>query len=89
MITLLNFLLLVSKALEKQIHNSLSDGLFLQLDYSKKIIEKAEIETTRRPSTLTMFEWENYMKAGKILIHRKIHLVQLGENNCILILMLR
>ena len=54
----IEFLTFGFKSPRKQIHNSLSDGLFLQLDYSKKIIEKAEIETTRRPSTLTMFEWK-------------------------------
>ena len=29
------------------------------------IIEKAEIETTRRPSTLTMFEWEKLYESWK------------------------
>ena len=54
----IEFLTFGFKSPRKQIHNSLSDGLFLKLDCSKKIIEKAEIETTRRPSTLTIFEWK-------------------------------
>ena len=54
----IEFLTFGFKSPRKQIHNSLSDGLFLQLNYSKQIIDKAGIETTRRPSTLTMSEWK-------------------------------
>ena len=55
----IEFLTFGFKSPRKQIHNSLSDGLFLKLVETKKIIKSAKLDTTRRPSTLKMGEWKN------------------------------
>lgn len=46
------------KSPRKQLHNSLSDGLFIPLDEARSLVEKANLETTRRPSTLGLDEWQ-------------------------------
>jgi len=46
------------KSPRKQLHNSLSDGLFISLDEARSLVEKANLETTRRPSTLGLDEWQ-------------------------------
>jgi len=46
------------KSPRKQLHNSLSDGLFIPLDEARSLVEKANLETTRRPSTFGLDEWQ-------------------------------
>jgi 16S rRNA (adenine1518-N6/adenine1519-N6)-dimethyltransferase len=46
------------KSPRKQLHNSLSDGLFIPLDEARSLVEKANLETTRRPATLSLDEWQ-------------------------------
>lgn len=46
------------KSPRKQLHNSLSDGLFISLDEARSLVENAGLATTRRPSTLSLDEWQ-------------------------------
>ena len=47
----------------KQLHNSLSTGLGLNVDQCKKLGACAGVDTSRRPATLTMQEWRNLAQA--------------------------
>ena len=46
------------KSPRKQLHNSLSDGLFITLDDARAIVEKTGFETSRRPATLSLDDWQ-------------------------------
>lgn len=46
------------KSPRKQLHNSLSDGLFIPLEDARKLVEKTGFETSRRPSTLSLEDWQ-------------------------------
>ncbi len=46
------------KSPRKQLHNSLSDGLFITLDDARALVEKTGFETSRRPSTLSLEDWQ-------------------------------
>ncbi len=57
------------KSPRKQLHNSLSDGLFIPLDDARSLVEKTGFETSRRPSTLSLGDWQVlydvWVKAGR------------------------
>jgi len=59
------------KSPRKQLHNSLSDGLFIPLDDARSLVEKTGFETSRRPSTLSLDDWQVlydvWVKAGRPL----------------------
>ena len=46
------------KSPRKQLHNSLSDGLFISLDEARVLVEKTGFESSRRPSTLSLSDWQ-------------------------------
>jgi 16S rRNA (adenine1518-N6/adenine1519-N6)-dimethyltransferase len=46
------------KSPRKQLHNSLSDGLFIPLKEARSLIEKTGFETSRRPATLSLDDWQ-------------------------------
>jgi 16S rRNA (adenine1518-N6/adenine1519-N6)-dimethyltransferase len=46
------------KSPRKQLHNSLSDGLFITLDDARAIVEETGFETSRRPATLSLDDWQ-------------------------------
>ena len=46
------------KSPRKQLHNSLSDGLFIPLDDARELVEKTGFESSRRPSTLSLSDWQ-------------------------------
>jgi 16S rRNA (adenine1518-N6/adenine1519-N6)-dimethyltransferase len=46
------------KSPRKQLHNSLSDGLFIPLEDARKLVEKTGFETSRRPATLSLDDWQ-------------------------------
>jgi len=46
------------KSPRKQLHNSLSDGLFIPLEEARELVEKTGFETSRRPSTLSLDDWQ-------------------------------
>lgn len=53
------------KAPRKQLHNSLAIGLRLEPTAAEEILERAGIDSRRRPGTLTMDEWSAlYRQAG-------------------------
>jgi 16S rRNA (adenine1518-N6/adenine1519-N6)-dimethyltransferase len=45
------------KAPRKQMHNSLGTGLNIDAPLSKSLLERAGIDTERRPATLSIPEW--------------------------------
>jgi len=51
------------KAPRKQLHNSLSRGLTVDVHEATKIIEAAELDSMRRPRTLTIAEWGRLYEA--------------------------
>ncbi|MBT4126474.1 MAG: ribosomal RNA small subunit methyltransferase A [Chloroflexi bacterium] len=59
------------KSPRKQLHNSLSDGLFIPLDDARALVEETGFETSRRPSTLSLGDWQIlydvWVKAGRPL----------------------
>ena len=46
------------KSPRKQLHNSLADGLFIHLDDAKSLVSETGLETTRRPATLALEDWQ-------------------------------
>lgn len=46
------------KSPRKQLHNSLSDGLFISLEDARSLVEETGFETTRRPATLSIADWQ-------------------------------
>ncbi len=46
------------KSPRKQLHNSLSDGLFIPLEDARALVEQTGFETSRRPSTLSLADWQ-------------------------------
>lgn len=46
------------KSPRKQLHNSLSDGLFIPLDEARSLVEKTGFDSSRRPSTLSLADWQ-------------------------------
>ncbi|HIK89160.1 MAG TPA: ribosomal RNA small subunit methyltransferase A [Dehalococcoidia bacterium] len=46
------------KSPRKQLHNSLSDGLFIPLEEARTLVEKTGFETSRRPATLSLDDWQ-------------------------------
>ncbi|MDP6667595.1 MAG: 16S rRNA (adenine(1518)-N(6)/adenine(1519)-N(6))-dimethyltransferase RsmA [Dehalococcoidia bacterium] len=42
----------------KQLHNSLSDGLFIALEDARSLVELTGFETSRRPATLSIADWQ-------------------------------
>ncbi|NQW19820.1 MAG: ribosomal RNA small subunit methyltransferase A [Chloroflexi bacterium] len=46
------------KSPRKQLHNSLSDGLFIPLDDARALVEKTGFETSRRPASLSLSDWQ-------------------------------
>ena len=46
------------KSPRKQLHNSLSDGLFIPLEDARSLVEKTGFETSRRPATLSLNDWQ-------------------------------
>ncbi|MBN4064233.1 ribosomal RNA small subunit methyltransferase A [Dehalococcoides mccartyi] len=59
------------KSPRKQLHNSLSDGLFIPLGDARTLVEQTGFETSRRPSTLSLNDWQIlydvWVKAGRPL----------------------
>lgn len=59
------------KSPRKQLHNSLSDGLFIPLEDARALVEQTGFETSRRPSTLSLADWQVlydvWVKAGRPL----------------------
>ena len=51
------------KAPRKQLHNSLSRGLIIDVGEAMEIIERAELDSMRRPRTLTIAEWGRLYEA--------------------------
>jgi len=45
------------KAPRKQLHNSLSRGLIIEVEQASDIIARAELDSMRRPRTLSIAEW--------------------------------
>jgi len=45
------------KAPRKQLHNSLSRGLIIEIEQASDIIARAELDSMRRPRTLSISEW--------------------------------
>jgi 16S rRNA (adenine1518-N6/adenine1519-N6)-dimethyltransferase len=46
------------KSPRKQLHNSLSDGLFIPLEDARALVEQTGFETSRRASTLSLADWQ-------------------------------
>ena len=46
------------KSPRKQLHNSLADGLFIHLDDARSLVSEPGLETTRRPATLALEDWQ-------------------------------
>ena len=46
------------KSPRKQLHNSLADGLFIHLDDARSLVTETGLETTRRPATLALEDWQ-------------------------------
>ena len=46
------------KSPRKQLHNSLSDGLFIPLEEARELVSATGFETSRRPSTLSLEDWQ-------------------------------
>lgn len=46
------------KSPRKQLHNSLADGLFIHLDDARSLVSETGLETTRRPATLSLEDWQ-------------------------------
>ena len=46
------------KSPRKQLHNSLADGLFIHLDDARILVSETGLETTRRPATLSLEDWQ-------------------------------
>lgn len=59
------------KSPRKQLHNSLSDGLFIPLEDARSLVEQTGFETSRRPSTLSLDDWQVlydvWVRAGRPL----------------------
>jgi 16S rRNA (adenine1518-N6/adenine1519-N6)-dimethyltransferase len=57
------------KSPRKQLHNSLSDGLFIPLDEARELVSKTGFESSRRPATLSLDDWQIlydvWVKAGR------------------------
>lgn len=57
------------KSPRKQLHNSLSDGLFIPLEDARSLVEQTGFETSRRPATLSLNDWQVlydvWVKAGR------------------------
>ena len=57
------------KSPRKQLHNSLADGLFIHLDDARILVSETGLETTRRPATLSLEDWQVlydvWVKSGK------------------------
>ena len=46
------------KSPRKQLHNSLADGLFIHLDDARSLVSDTGLQTTRRPATLSLEDWQ-------------------------------
>jgi 16S rRNA (adenine1518-N6/adenine1519-N6)-dimethyltransferase len=59
------------KSPRKQLHNSLSDGLFIPSKEARELVEQTGFESTRRPATLSLSDWQSlydvWVKAGRPL----------------------
>ena len=57
------------KSPRKQLHNSLADGLFIHLDDARSLVSDTGLQTTRRPATLSLEDWQVlydvWVKSGK------------------------
>ena len=57
------------KSPRKQLHNSLADGLFIHLDDARSLVSETGLQTTRRPATLSLEDWQVlydvWVKSGK------------------------
>ena len=57
------------KSPRKQLHNSLSDGLFIALQDARQLVELTGFETSRRPATLSLADWQvlydTWVKQGR------------------------
>jgi len=57
------------KSPRKQLHNSLADGVFIHLDDARSLVSETGLETTRRPATLSLEDWQVlydvWVKSGK------------------------
>lgn len=57
------------KAPRKQLHNSLAGGLNIDVPMARSLVESAEIDSERRPATLSIAEWKalfaSWDNAGK------------------------
>ena len=47
------------KAPRKQLHNSLAGGLNIDVPFARSLVENAEIDSERRPATLSITEWKS------------------------------
>jgi 16S rRNA A1518/A1519 N6-dimethyltransferase RsmA/KsgA/DIM1 with predicted DNA glycosylase/AP lyase activity len=45
------------KAPRKQLHNSLARGLIIEVEQASNIIARADLDSMRRPRTLSIAEW--------------------------------
>jgi 16S rRNA A1518/A1519 N6-dimethyltransferase RsmA/KsgA/DIM1 with predicted DNA glycosylase/AP lyase activity len=57
------------KSPRKQLHNSLCDGLFIALQDARQLVELTGFETSRRPATLSLADWQvlydTWVKQGR------------------------
>jgi 16S rRNA (adenine1518-N6/adenine1519-N6)-dimethyltransferase len=51
------------KAPRKQLHNSISRGLIIEVEEASEIIARAELDPMRRPRTLSIDEWGRLYEA--------------------------
>jgi 16S rRNA (adenine1518-N6/adenine1519-N6)-dimethyltransferase len=79
------------KSPRKQLHNSLSDGLFIALQDARSLVELTGFETSRRPATLSIADWQvlydTWVEQGRPLQvpgstrRKKTHLAKSGRND--------
>jgi 16S rRNA (adenine1518-N6/adenine1519-N6)-dimethyltransferase len=74
------------KSPRKQLHNSLSDGLFIPLEDARSLVEQTGFETSRRPATLSLDDWQVlydvWVEAGRpAQVHGSVRRKQQGRKN--------
>lgn len=74
------------KSPRKQLHNSLSDGLFIPLEDARSLVEQTGLETSRRPATLSLDDWQvlydGWVDAGRpAQVHGSVRRKRQGRQN--------
>ena len=74
------------KSPRKQLHNSLSDGLFIPLEDARSLVEQTGFETSRRPATLSLDDWQvlydGWVDAGRpAQVHGSVRRKRQGRQN--------